>query len=311
MSRAAEFLPQFAAQATADLEEMIESVDTGLKRNPANARAFLSQADNLAIYEEAKFLAGVIRSSVHIVLPKNGEIYRANFPLPTPTGDEIESLNGLPAPTTCFEFLCDSVVPPAKMLAIVIDRKQLEEGQTGLVVLLTRDNDGRFPPTRNAVFFPCPLEFVPQSDKQFTALMCRAFRVSKNREPIPGDREAPIVELVSRGLHAAIQCCHSLRAGATLEERTEPSAGRRWKMEKKGVGGFTYHVLRLPDHVGGGSATATGGSHASPRFHVRRAHIRKLPTGVLTFVRQCFVGDRERGLVDKHYEVAAGRPSAG
>lgn len=48
---------------------------------------------------------------------------------------------------------------------------------------------------------------------------------------------------------------------------------------------------------------APTGAHDSPRFHVRRAHIRKLPTGVLTFVRQCFVGDPEKGVVGKHYKM--------
>lgn len=41
-----------------------------------------------------------------------------------------------------------------------------------------------------------------------------------------------------------------------------------------------------------------------PWSYARRAHIRKLPTGVLTFVRQCFVGDKERGEVKKHYAMA-------
>jgi hypothetical protein len=170
------------------------------------------------------------------------------------------------------------------------------------VMCLIREDKGRFPPARNAVFFPEPLEFVLQADGRYIGLVCAAFRVAKIREPIPNDRLGPVVELVSRGLHAAIQCCHSLRAGATLEERSEPSAARRWKMEKRGVGGFTYHVLKLPSKTGQTLEMGVG-SHASPRFHIRRAHIRKLPTGVLTFVRQCFVGDRDRGTVKKHYQM--------
>lgn len=46
-----------------------------------------------------------------------------------------------------------------------------------------------------------------------------------------------------------------------------------------------------------------GGSHASPRFHVRRGHVRRLPTGALTWVRQCTVGDASIGTIHKTYRV--------
>lgn len=101
------------------------------------------------------------------------------------------------------------------------------------------------------------------------------------------------------------QCCHALRAGARLEPHTESSMSERRYFEKRGAGGFVYHILRLPAHArpsadGSGSGN---GTHESPRLHVRRAHIRKLQTGTLTFVRQCLVGDPSKGIADKHYEV--------
>jgi hypothetical protein len=298
------FLPQYAAQAVADIEEIVVAVDKAAKRaGQDRVEAFLRTDDNAALYQEAKFLAATIRSAVHVVLPKNAEIYRSNFPIPPPTAEEIESLVGLPAPTTCFEFYCDNVQPATKMIAIVIDRKQLGEGQTGLVVFQTFENPDKFIPTRNGIYFPMPLEFVLHSDHKL-AVVCKPFRVSKERGPFKNeDSETQVAEACMRGLHAAIQCCHALRAGATLNEQWETSAGRRYKFEKKGVGGFTYHVLKLPEKYA--DSLPGHGEHASPRFHVRRAHIRKLPTGVLTFVRQCFVGDRERGIVAKHYKVEA------
>lgn len=46
-----------------------------------------------------------------------------------------------------------------------------------------------------------------------------------------------------------------------------------------------------------------GGQHLSPRFHVRRGHVRRLPSGSLTWVRQCTVGDASLGRIDKDYRV--------
>lgn len=47
-----------------------------------------------------------------------------------------------------------------------------------------------------------------------------------------------------------------------------------------------------------------GGHHASPRVHLRRGHIRRLPT-MNVWVQPCVVGDKTRGMVHKDYRVEA------
>ena len=48
-----------------------------------------------------------------------------------------------------------------------------------------------------------------------------------------------------------------------------------------------------------------GGTHASPRAHDRRGHIRRLRNGGQVWVRDCRVGDATKGTVFHDYEVAA------
>ena len=48
-----------------------------------------------------------------------------------------------------------------------------------------------------------------------------------------------------------------------------------------------------------------GGTHASPRWHIRRGHWRTLVNGRRVFVREAQVGGMARGGVVKDYEVAA------
>ena len=43
-----------------------------------------------------------------------------------------------------------------------------------------------------------------------------------------------------------------------------------------------------------------GGTHASPRLHYRRGHVRNLAKGPI-WVRECMVGNKELGLVEKTY----------
>jgi len=47
-----------------------------------------------------------------------------------------------------------------------------------------------------------------------------------------------------------------------------------------------------------------GGTHASPRLHDRRGHLRRLQTGKNVWVRPCKVGNAELGTVFHDYEVA-------
>jgi hypothetical protein len=47
-----------------------------------------------------------------------------------------------------------------------------------------------------------------------------------------------------------------------------------------------------------------GGTHASPRLHDRRGHLRKLPSGKTCWVKACKVGDANKGTVFHDYKVA-------
>lgn len=46
-----------------------------------------------------------------------------------------------------------------------------------------------------------------------------------------------------------------------------------------------------------------GGTHASPRLHERRGHWRTIANGRKVWVRDCLVGDPDRGVVEKDYRV--------
>jgi hypothetical protein len=84
----------------------------------------------------------------------------------------------------------------------------------------------------------------------------------------------------------------------------EPSAALiKSSVERDRIPPDEYYVLDcfLGEHAE--RADPQGGSHASPRFHVRRGHIRRLADGRRTWVRQCSVGDASSGIIDKDYRV--------
>lgn len=292
------FLPQYAAQAVIDLEFVAKRCKT--------------RGDTRYYATACQGVAALIRNAVHVVLPENGEIYRPNgIGSGCPSEDESISLGGLPAPVTCFEYPwsrregiklgVEQLAP--RRITLVVDGKQFTEEFPGVVFISVFYSEGLklWGIADTELTLTSPVKFIQQGSQWGAEAMLRS---SVDGYPIKDEAKiGHAFQQFQPDIISVVQCCHALRAGARLDEQTEPSATRRWKFSKKGVGGFTYHVLKLPDKAGGDAHA--GGSHASPRFHVRRAHIRKLPTGALTFVRQCFVGDRERGVVEKHYAVSA------
>lgn len=93
-----------------------------------------------------------------------------------------------------------------------------------------------------------------------------------------------------------------LATAADVSER-QVTPSQRKPFARDGVRGWVWRqVVINPERIRT-ACTDLGGSHASPRWHLRRGHWRHLSNGRRIFVRQCEVGDPERGGVVKDYAV--------
>lgn len=106
-------------------------------------------------------------------------------------------------------------------------------------------------------------------------------------------------------LDAILQFCVAINAKHGIKKKELQS---RKAMTIKGRRlGYSYHVLDIdPAYIVPETTRDPDtplGHHASPRFHLRRAHIRRLSPERTTFVRQCAVGSPVRGVVDKDYRI--------
>lgn len=66
---------------------------------------------------------------------------------------------------------------------------------------------------------------------------------------------------------------------------------------------FEYKVLKINTQVSATDANDSSGTHASPRTHLRRGHIRKLKNGKTIWVNGCVVSGSKEGIVNKDYLV--------
>jgi hypothetical protein len=93
--------------------------------------------------------------------------------------------------------------------------------------------------------------------------------------------------------------CRNIEAERVAPPNTSGLGKRKKKLLR-----FEYRVLV----IGGDSQSAKGsgnasGSHRSPRFHMRRGHVRNLPNGAKTWVSSCAVGSDQSGVIAKDYRV--------
>lgn len=84
----------------------------------------------------------------------------------------------------------------------------------------------------------------------------------------------------------------------------EPSRFVNQRKKQKGLCPlFTYKTLHITNEEKKIYRKNGNGTHESPRLHLRRGHIRKLPTGKRIWVQSCLVGDPAKGFSDKDYLV--------
>lgn len=78
------------------------------------------------------------------------------------------------------------------------------------------------------------------------------------------------------------------------------------KRMKKGKAPFyTYKTLHIKIGDNENAQTVPGsGSHASPRMHLRRGHVRTLSDGRKIWVQHCIVGSKDDGIVEKDYMLS-------
>lgn len=97
---------------------------------------------------------------------------------------------------------------------------------------------------------------------------------------------------------SAINCTNIRRVEHKPDEKLQKARTKRGKQPL-----FSYWTLEL-EMERTESVSGLGGSHASPRVHIRRGHARRLVSGKYTWVQACVVGNKKAGMIHKDYALA-------
>lgn len=97
---------------------------------------------------------------------------------------------------------------------------------------------------------------------------------------------------------SAMNCCNVER----IEEKAPPKLNTaRAKRSKMPL--FSTWTLNINLAHPGSSSSKSNGTHASPRVHLRRGHVRRYQSGLWVWVQPCVVGNKALGLIHKDYAV--------
>lgn len=111
--------------------------------------------------------------------------------------------------------------------------------------------------------------------------------------------------IVSRFL-SALNCSNVKRI-----EQAPPAALNKARVRRGKQPLFSTWTLSINIPNERQEGAAMGGTHASPRVHLRRGHARQYKPGMWTWVQACAVGSKEIGMVHKDYKAQASRARSG
>lgn len=98
---------------------------------------------------------------------------------------------------------------------------------------------------------------------------------------------------------SALNCCNINRVKTTPDEKLQRARSKRGKKPL-----FEFWTLEIDLERSEKEDCDWGGTHASPRFHLRRGHARQHKKGHWCWVRACAVGNKNSGgMVHKEYAV--------
>lgn len=145
------------------------------------------------------------------------------------------------------------------------------------------------------------LSFVTLNRKDFSSYL-----VGFNTDSVTKQRKSELMRFAN-AVHLRVVlnllCVLSCTNAHIEDYEFKASQLKQDRRKKKGkLPYFEFKVLTISSDSTTHGDGAKGGSHSSPRVHLRRGHIRRLKTKNI-WINSCVVGDKSKGVLHKDYLV--------
>ena len=291
--------------------KVLEKLDEELKalRSAMHAHHHEMNDETLMFWLESErdfeILSQMIKESQKFVLPENGDTFLID-------GIKKKHLELflLPYPLISLEYKLSRIegdhIDKCLLLAWNVQAthkfkiKPEEEGMIYFTRILGYKNGGwKFPPGFG-FFNPksCNLNEEKRTINGFYSNTILELYDQREKDL----KEQEIKNIIDTGFNTLLEFCSIVNCENITKEKLESPAKINKKREQKGkLPLYSYHYLKLKNDKY--TPNELGGNHASPRAHLRRGHIRHLPSGKSIWVRHAFVGNNNEGFVEKKYII--------
>lgn len=250
-------------------------------------------------YNKFDSIISMLRTGQKFFLPTNGLLLDISV-----VKDEYNDLIKLPYPVCVLEFnandydagknpyqVTSELVHPSKFIVI------LHENEGGEIITNSLfEYEGKF--------YTSPFE--SKLDRMDSASNLIDFIPSLTFATLAKNFKEVDKSSVMNDLHLDISVAHQfmivINTKNVTKDKIFPSEKlnkKRCKNDKEPYDSYWVLDILKEEH----ERVVNGGSHASPRQHFRRGHLRRLQNGDVVWVRHCLVGNKEQGVVNKSYSI--------
>jgi hypothetical protein len=292
------------------------------KQTPTVSRAILASAmECIVLMEKAE----------KFILPSWGTIFEKHE---MELCVDVQIPTRLPYPIVAIEYPCPYDDPrcepmlkhekqSSKRIALCVETEALEE-HASLLKHMHEEHSGHL-----QGFYVYPVSYSDDL-KLWIPPPCAMFFPRGGNESLNALKEHGLTVILPLGISAyeiypekerpmrvmrdvadeAFSCLHLLTALAIDHGRYEtlpaPTKLNKKRAQKGRVPMYEYKVLDIVADILQASPASKphqGGTHASPRMHKRRGHVRRLSSGRTTWIRNMIIGKPGTGAVEKEYAV--------
>lgn len=280
-----------------------------LRSRTQEAKAFLQiMLDTRCKKEDAEAVQAIILSlelAEKFVLPNGGSILGWRDSKKNTTTTELianyVSPFRLPYPTCTFEWVCTS----EKMSStsghvihyVIVLACELKTPEDSLVIAITTIY------LINGRWYPAFFNVIVADDGTFTPLY--AFKsIETKYNYLTQDQLVQLAaQETTNQVFVVAETLAALSCTNVETVKTEHTYINKKREAKGKLPLYDFHTLVLKP-TGSENTAPFGGTHASPRMHLRRGHIRRLETGNV-WVNSCVVGSAQNGVIEKNYSIAS------
>lgn len=240
-------------------------------------------------------LADKIRESQHFSLPVNGTLLDDNW-----RGLWGERLK-LPYPSITIEFATEGKERLLLFAAQGPDHPQHGEGIT-LWPLRYSKQEQEWQPSKTVYLLPTDWESI--ESEALRAAHMFAYPVPGIAKEVAEEDSQEIEAHGSIEITTFLGFCEAITCSNVSTERIQAEDCRlnRKRVQAGKLPLYETHILTVEvPRLSTRSREKMGGTHASPRQHLRRGHIRRLTPERKIWVNSCVVG--QCGFIDKKYSV--------